>query len=163
MDRDIDLLRRLDNLIRLGTVHSVDLAEARVRLTIGGLTTSWLPWLTHRAGTTRHWSAPTVGEQVIVLSPGGDLAAGVALSGIYSDTAPAPSVNASEHLTVYPDGTRIAYDHSNATLTLDVPTITINGNVAINGASLTHNGKNVGATHTHSGVQPGTSNTGAPQ
>lgn len=36
------------------------------------------------------------------------------------------------------------------------------GPVAINGASLTHNGKNVGSTHTHSGVEPGPGNTGAP-
>ena len=35
------------------------------------------------------------------------------------------------------------------------------GNFA-NTGSLTNNGKNVGSTHTHSGVQPGTGNTGAP-
>lgn len=41
-------------------------------------------------------------------------------------------------------------------------TATITGNVAINGGSLTHNGKNVGSTHTHSGVQSGGSSTGEP-
>ena len=39
---------------------------------------------------------------------------------------------------------------------------TLKGNVAIEGGSLTHNGKNIGSTHTHSGVQSGGSNTGAP-
>lgn len=36
------------------------------------------------------------------------------------------------------------------------------GAVSITSASLTHNGKNIGATHQHSGVQTGGSNTGAP-
>lgn len=37
-----------------------------------------------------------------------------------------------------------------------------NGNVAIKGGSLTHNEKNVGSTHTHSGVQPGGGSTNVP-
>ncbi|HIE4429972.1 TPA: oxidoreductase [Burkholderia multivorans] len=40
-------------------------------------------------------------------------------------------------------------------------TSTFNGNVATTG-TLTNNGKNVGSTHTHGGVQPGSGNTGAP-
>lgn len=40
--------------------------------------------------------------------------------------------------------------------------MTGNGNASFGGGSLTHNGKNVGDTHTHSGVQPGSSNTGEP-
>lgn len=34
--------------------------------------------------------------------------------------------------------------------------------VSITAPSLTHNGKNVGATHLHGGVQPGAGNTGQP-
>lgn len=41
-------------------------------------------------------------------------------------------------------------------------TLVVNGNVAINGDSLTHNGTNVGDTHTHGGVRSGPSNTGVP-
>ncbi len=39
---------------------------------------------------------------------------------------------------------------------------TIAGNVAFTGGSLTHNGKNIGSTHTHTGVQPGSGTSGAP-
>lgn len=39
--------------------------------------------------------------------------------------------------------------------------VTINGNVATTG-TLTNNGKNVGSTHTHAGVTPGSGNSGAP-
>lgn len=39
--------------------------------------------------------------------------------------------------------------------------LTVNGNVATTG-TFTNNGKNISSTHTHSGVTPGTGNTGAP-
>lgn len=67
MNADLsDLLRLLQNLIRLGTIAEVKGAKARVRLG-PTLTTEWLKWATPRAGSTRTWSAPTVGEQVTVM------------------------------------------------------------------------------------------------
>ena len=39
-------------------------------------------------------------------------------------------------------------------------TATITGNVAISGGTLTHNGKNIGDNHQHTGVQTGGGNTG---
>lgn len=39
---------------------------------------------------------------------------------------------------------------------------TLSGNFAANSGTFTHNDKNVGSTHSHSGVQPGGSNTGEP-
>lgn len=36
------------------------------------------------------------------------------------------------------------------------------GNVEITSGTLTHNGTDVGNTHTHGGVDPGVGNTGAP-
>ena len=69
MNADLsDLLRLLQNLIRLGTIAEVKGAKARVRLG-PTLTTEWLKWATRRAGSTHTWSAPTVGEHVIVSSP----------------------------------------------------------------------------------------------
>lgn len=59
----------LANLLRLGTVAQLDVAEARVKVDIGGLVTDWVPWVpwvTGRAGATRTWSAPRVGEQVLL-------------------------------------------------------------------------------------------------
>ena len=40
--------------------------------------------------------------------------------------------------------------------------INMSGAVAIQSASLSHNGKNVGSTHRHTGVSPGLLNTGGP-
>lgn len=48
-----------------------------------------------------------------------------------------------------------------ASLSITAPT-TITGTLAVTGASLTHNGTNVGSTHVHSGITPGGASTGGP-
>ncbi|WP_040147564.1 phage baseplate assembly protein V, partial [Xanthomonas citri] len=56
----------LSNAIRLGTVAEVNLANARCRLQVGEMLTDYLPWVVTLAGTTIIWSAPAIGEQVVV-------------------------------------------------------------------------------------------------
>ena len=107
-----DLTRRLDNIIRAGTVAEINLGAATVRVESGGLVTDWLPWLERRAGSTRTWSPPTIGEQCLVLSPGGDPSAGFVLLGLFSDAYPAPSSSADEDVVEYPDGAREVYNHA---------------------------------------------------
>ena len=89
-----ELDRLLANIIRLGTVAELDEHAARVTVDVGGLITDWLPWLTARAGATRTWSAPRPGEQVVVLSPYGDLSQAVALPAVYQDLLTAGISNA---------------------------------------------------------------------
>lgn len=145
----LDTLRRLDNLVRLGRIAAIDPDVARCRVQTGGNLTGWLPWLTQRAGTTRTWCPPTVGEQVIILSPSGEPAGGIVLTGLYSELVEAPSTASAEHITDYPDGARIAYNHATHALTVtgidtatvqaathvtvDCPQSTITGNVLIQG------------------------------
>ncbi|SHF00391.1 phage baseplate assembly protein V [Modicisalibacter ilicicola DSM 19980] len=116
-----ELLRLIHNLIRLGTVAQVDHAAVRVRVAIGELLTDWLPWVEQRAGTTLDWDPPTVGEQVIVFSPGGDIAAAVALSGISSAAHPAPSNSPDKWQRAFPDGAVIEYDHAASHLQATLP------------------------------------------
>ena len=121
MNADLsDLLRLLQNLIRLGTIAEVKGAKARVRLG-PTLTTEWLNWATRRAGSTRTWSAPTVGEQVIVFSPGGDLTRGIIVPALYSQAFDAPESSDSIHTTHYPDGAVVQYDHAAHALTATLP------------------------------------------
>lgn len=114
--RIAELSRRLANVVRLGTVHSADYQSARVRVqydeTDEGepVITAWLPWVTTRAGNDRSWWAPEVGEQVVVLSPGGELVNGVVMPAIYQQDHTAPESDPNKHVTVYEDGTRIEYD-----------------------------------------------------
>lgn len=176
-----ELQRQLMNVVRVGKVSALDEGGARVKVSVSGLTTDWLPWLASRAGATRTWSAPREGEQVLVLSPYGDTAQGVVLPSIYQDSYPAPAGSKDRETTVYPDGTTVEYDSaahalvvstgpSSVTVRRDLVELTVGGvtlsvssaGVAISGGQVTHNGKNIGDTHQHSGIQPGPANTGAP-
>ncbi|MBB5192079.1 phage baseplate assembly protein V [Silvimonas terrae] len=110
--------RRLESLFRTGLIADVDLkAKPPVcRVQTGGLVTDWLQWFTLRAGKTRKWSPPTVGEQCAVLSASGETGAGLVLLGLFSDDIPAPSNDANVELTVYPDGAVISYDYAASAL-----------------------------------------------
>lgn len=116
-----DLTRRIESLLRAGTITSVDHASARCRVASGKLNTDWLPWFCHRAGNVISWSPPSVGEQCLVMSPGGDTAAGFVLVGLYSTANPAPESSASIDSRTYPDGAVISYDHTTHTLTVTLP------------------------------------------
>lgn len=93
-----EITRRLENIVRKGTVEEVRLGTpARVRVTSGDNTTDWLPWIALRAGGTdggRRWHPPVKGEQCVIFSPGGDMAQGVVMLGMYSDDMPQGSEQA---------------------------------------------------------------------
>ncbi|KAB0477676.1 phage baseplate assembly protein V [Pseudomonas tolaasii] len=114
------LSRMLENLIRFGVIAAVQMEPPRAQVITGTLTTAWLPWLALRAGSDREWDPPTIGEQVILFSPSGQLANGIILTGVFSDHIPANGNRAGLHRRTYVDGTVIEYDsvahHLNATL-----------------------------------------------
>ena len=122
-----EILRRLANVVRIGTVAEVNHedARARVRYDIDAarapILTGWLPWLTHRAGGDRTWWAPEGGEQVLLLAPGGELPEAVIVPALYRDARPAPADAASKHVTVYGDGARIEYDRDTHRFSVTVP------------------------------------------
>jgi len=104
---------QLVNLIRYGTVATVDVATARVVVSVGGLTTKPIPWLAPRAGATRAWSPPSPGEQVLVLSPGGNLGAAVALTGIFYDAFAKPDGATADNVVIaFGDGAVLLYDQA---------------------------------------------------
>lgn len=185
-----DLNRLLENLIRFGTIAEVQHKPPRVKVRTGGITTTWLPWLAWRAGADQEWDPPTVGEQVVLLSPSGQLANGVAITGIFSDAIPANGDRAGLHRRTYADGAVIEYDsvahHLSATLPGGGTTDLIStGGIHIVG-DITHEGNytqtgNQNVTgevtvsidvvaadislvkHVHGGVMSGPGKTGAPQ
>lgn len=137
-----DISRRIENIVRAGTVTQVDHGAARCRVKSGALETDWLPWLSLRAGNVRRWSPPSIGEQSLVLSPGGDMASGIVLVGIFSDAAPANGDSADVDRATYPDGAVIEYDHAAHTLTATLPggataDITVPGSVTVRSESIT--------------------------
>lgn len=179
-----DIPSDLSELIRLGSISSVDLAAGLCTVRYGnpddeggGAETPPIRWLAPRAGETRVWSPPSVGEQVLLLAPDGQLAGAVALLGIAQDTFP-PAGDSAEEVLLFADGARIAYDpqaHAltavlpgGGTATIDAPggltirgdvtiegTVTVSEDVVADGISLT--------THKHGSVQSGSAQTGAPE
>lgn len=184
-----ELSRLLENLIRFGLIAEVQHVPPRVKVETGGILTTWLPWLAWRAGADREWDPPTVGEQVLLFSPSGQLANGIAVTGVFSDLIPANGDRAGLHRRTYKDGAVVEYDsvahHLSAVLPDGGTTELIStGGIHVVG-DITHEGdyiqtgnqtvtglvtvtKDVVAagislvTHTHGGVQTGSGKTGAP-
>lgn len=113
-----DVLRLLRNMIRTGVVVEIDLDDGRCRVQSGGIVTDWLQWLTARAGRSRSWWAPSVGEQVVIFAIGGELDTAFVLPGIFSDDHPAPSASADAFHITFPDGAVIEYEPETGALTV---------------------------------------------
>ncbi|EJC0563303.1 phage baseplate assembly protein V [Enterobacter cloacae] len=113
-----EILRLLRNLVRIGIVTDVDYDEGLCRVQTGGLETTWLNWLTCRAGRSRVWWAPSVGEQVLLLAIGGELDTAFVLPGIFSNDHPAPSASPDAIHVAFPDGAVIEYEPESGALTV---------------------------------------------
>lgn len=140
-------------------VVGVDLAAAMVRVSDGsGWTSAWVRWHSVAAGKARHWRAPSLGEQGVLISPSGEPAQGTFVPGLYG-AAGAPPDNR-DHVEVwrFDDGGSLVYDWQAKSYTITLPsgtatvkvggtevvvtdnaitaksgTITLTGEVAING------------------------------
>lgn len=179
-----ELMRIIANLIRTGTVTEVDADKWLCRVKTGDLETNWLNWLTLRAGKSRTWWKPSVGEQVLVLAVGGELTTAFVLPGIYSDACPPPSTSEDAMVTAFPDGGWIEYEPETgryrvkagariifdapesiaiktALLDIDADQTVINGEVTQSGGALSSNGVVLDA-HAHIGVIKGGDKTGGP-
>ena len=117
-----ELQRQVQNMVRIGTIEEIDYttAKAKVRLDVKLLTTG-LPWTTRRASNDVDWWAPEIGEQVVVLSPGGELSQGIIDQKLYQTAHPAPENLETVSSTTYSDGAKISYDRENSILTASLP------------------------------------------
>lgn len=105
-----EIMRLITNLIRTGTVTEVDRDNWLCRVKTGELETNWINWLTLRAGNSRTWWKPSVGEQVVLFSLGGNLETAFALPAVYSNQFPPPSRSEDGSVTEYPDGGWFEYE-----------------------------------------------------
>lgn len=176
-DRDItDLQRRLSNSVIVGSISKVDHKQGRYRVKAGALESDWLPMATPRAGKTSVYSSYEEGEQVIIASPSGDLSQAVILGAIATERTQAGD-KGNTHVTKYPDGSVIAYDHDTHSYSMQiaegggfalsigggVSLVATGGKLIINAPggietvspTLTHNETEIGDTHRHGGVERG--------
>jgi len=113
-----ELARAVRDIIRIGVVAEVNTTLGVCRVQSGELVTDWLHWLTSRAGGSRTWWAPAVGEQVLLLSLGGELDTGFVLPAIYSDDFPAPSASPQAYHISFSDGAVLEYEPETGALTV---------------------------------------------
>ena len=89
--------RRLHSIARIATVTEVNAGRGSARVRFGpDAESDWLPWTAPGAGTVSVWAPLAVGEQVVVVSPGGDTGQGVIVGSLYSSANAAPSSEAGE-------------------------------------------------------------------
>jgi phage baseplate assembly protein gpV len=82
-----DLCRRVANLIRIGKIAEVNGAQVKVQ--IGKVKTNWLP-IVSMVGDTNIWIPITVGEQVAVISPYGEMAQSFVIRSLHYNKYAAP-------------------------------------------------------------------------
>ncbi|WP_186078679.1 phage baseplate assembly protein V [Burkholderia gladioli] len=114
-----------------GTVIDVDASDAAnpvCRVAVGdpdidgqGLESGWIRWCATRAGATRTWSAPSIGEQVTLVCPMGDLAQALVVGALYDEDHPAPATGTNQHIIQFQDGARLAYDDAAHALSVTLP------------------------------------------
>lgn len=147
MSEQVEGERRLANMLRLGTILDVDYANATARVESGGIQTDFLPWFSLRAGNVKIWSPPSIGEQVAILSIGGEFTTACILPGIYASNAPNQSKD--EFSIHFPDGAVLQHNfasghfslkncktaevHASGKITITCPTVTMTGNLNVKG------------------------------
>lgn len=204
----------ISQLARVGFVVSRQPEKHRVRVEFRDTVTSplvsgWLPVLTPRASADMAFDLPDVGDQVLCLFLGNGLEDGFVLGSMYGAQRPPVSSGDKFHRT-FSDGTVIEYDrkahkltasvkgdvtvdatksislHGKESITLQAPTLLLNGNLSQSGygggpaysdvrgtvnvrdGSITvPNGDVLAAAvsllkHIHVGVQPGSGTSGTP-
>lgn len=124
-----ELELRVARLLQVCSILEVDAANYVCRVKWGENESTWLPWVTLRAGKDRTWWAPEVGEGCLLLSPNGETNQGLVLPGIAYDDMPPPALDPDVSRTEYKDGTSVQYDRKASVLTVDCV-----GDVVVKGA-----------------------------
>lgn len=165
-----EMKRQARNRKRTGKITVVDHKKGLARVEISRpegkpFLSPWVPWKEVASGGIKSHIPPTVGEQVDLVSESGDLADAVIDMSTPSNENPRPHdgpeaviTKGSSRLTIGEGSIEVA----STTIHLIAGKTTITGDLTVEGSSLTHNGKNIGASHVHGGVEPGGSDTSGP-
>lgn len=176
-----DTDRAIGRLVREGTIASVDLDGGKAVVDFGdGSTSRPIDW-NMQAGDTTIWLAPTVGQQVSVVSPEGDDERAY-IDACFPSSTFAPLFLGAAVGIKFKDGAVVKYDPETHRLSFDLPGsaeitaphgVTLNADVSIQGdlacsGTVTADVDVVGAGkslkgHVHTKVTAGQALSGAPQ
>lgn len=164
LNADVEALKNaFGRLAKVGPVEQLD-AEKGYRLKLGERPDGspfLSPWYPHpETGKT---SVPLKKGQIVgVLNPSGDPRQGILIRGGYSDEHASP--NSDMNANVFDDaGVRVSI--ADGALEVEIGGVTFRlsrQGFDQTGGRKTHNGKDVGATHRHGGVEPGGADTDVP-
>lgn len=119
-------------------VVGVDLVAGKVRVSDGGdWTSAWVRWHALAAGKARHWRAPSLGEQGVLVSPSGEPAQGTFVPGLYGNAGAQPDNRDHVEVWRFDDGGSLAYDWAANSYTIKLPTGTVNIEVGSSKATIT--------------------------
>ncbi len=178
-----ELIRLLENLIRIGVVTEIDEDTWRVRVASGELDTTWLRWNAQRAGAFSIWMPPSIGEQVWLVCIGGNPETAIIGGSLYSNDHPATGSTKNEMVVTAPDGARFFYNadagalevsgiksarvSAEVKITLDSPIVECTALLKTKNLDVTEGGemqgdiKHSGGAFTSNGVQVDNHNHGA--
>lgn len=159
---------RLNGVVRHGTVAQVDAEKGLVRIKFGQASEGggdflgpWVPY-SQLAGAIKAHIPPSVGQQFTQIAPSGDWRQAVAVPMTWSDQNGSPSSAADENVITF-GGVTITLKSDSLKIVVDGVSLEISGDgVTIEGGKVSHDGKNIGATHIHGGVDSGPSTTSVP-
>ena len=118
-----ELERLIQNLIQFGTITETKIEAEKMLAKVkvdDDRTTDFFPFLSRNNSFTKKASPIRVGEQVVVLSPGGVGNVGVILGSIYNTRNKEPEgLDGKREVVTYEDGTVIFYDSELKTLDIN--------------------------------------------
>lgn len=148
---NMDIYRLLNNLVRIGTISSINSKQAKARVMFedrDNVVSKELNLLFQRTIGTQDYVIPKVGEQVVCLLLPNGLEEGYILGSFYTKKNIPPANDENKRLIIFEDGSLLEYDNGRITInaTKDVNIIsaeninitaannvTINGNLQVNG------------------------------
>lgn len=122
-------------------VVAVDLAASPpvCRVSTGDWTSAWVRWHGIAAGKARHWRAPSMGEQGVLLNPSGQAGMGTFVPGLYGNAGPPPDNRDHVEVWRFDDGGSLVYDWKAKTYTITVPSGQVTVKVGTSTFAITDN------------------------
>lgn len=160
------LEQRLASMVRHGPAAEVNAAEGWVRLNLGegedGPLLSPKINYAQMAGGLKLHAPPTVGQNMTIIAPNGDMRQAIAVPMTWSDQNESPSDKADENVLTF-GSVRIALTDGGVKVTVGGFSIDITGaGLKALGGKIEHDGKEIGSTHRHRDVEPGAGQSGEP-
>lgn len=142
---------RINNIMREARVLEVDPHSGLAIVDAQGVISKPIPWL-QQAGDIVDWEPPAKDQRMMMFSPNGDIGRAFLLPGGFTEAVGQPydqgAMFGRQIGGTKLSGSASGYMVETQTFTIKA-NVVIQGDVDISGGRLTHNGVNVGSTHTH--------------